>query len=177
MGCLWWIQHLIDILPEFLQSFYIKPCYNGTRLYIHKSFDQCPMETKQLNHLIFIMKFSITGKMFFILKQGPQGFIHITAGMNWIKWSKRFNKTTQNLTPHLQGANSGLVQAYNSISTGWVPHTMNNQTAIWGWQQGNLPDQHALRPKEIESHGANRTTKLKEPNYSNFSVNCSCQFY
>ena len=45
-------------------SYYIKPCYNGTRLYIHKSFNQCHMETKQLNHLIFIMKFSIHGKMF-----------------------------------------------------------------------------------------------------------------
>ena len=46
-------------------------------------------------------------------------------------------------------------KAHNSISTGWVPHTMNNQAAIWGWQQGNLSDQHALVPKEIESHGAN----------------------
>ena len=111
-----------------------------------------------------------TWKGGFYIETGPTRFYTHYCRHELNQMIQTIQQNYQNLKPHLHGANSGLIQAHNSISIGWVPHTMNNQAAIWGWQQGNLSDQHALQPKEIESHGANRTTKPAEPNYSIFSL-------
>ena len=102
MGCLLWIRHLIDILPQFLQLqciyvisyyMYIGPRYNGTWLWPQSSINKAPLlhlfNTDQLSWYNFKKDYEIVTLSYFleeILSHLRFGHLRIVQSWNILSW-------------------------------------------------------------------------------------------